>query len=642
MSAPRVLATPWRQPTLRYGLPLRSRSVPRRFLGSGPFNHPHAASDVDLSIDAVFRARPTTLHTPDTLSEWTRLSIPPGLAKVMLDINHTAPLTTQKTLVPAILTGRHIALQAETGSGKTLAYLLPLLTRILAWSAPNQPPGFQFTGPQALIVTQDRVHARQLFRMLRELVRRANLDIALINCVTSHILAPDGSKSGLPSYGPGRINRPSILVATAASLLPRNPYLMSRLEAQLKAARLVVVDELQPCLDTVDQAQFYRLMALLIRGRDPLAVPTAQALPGRPLPIVGNLDQAHYSNRPFTSYRHELNSKTATPAPYTPPQFIFCDSKPFSDPALRPRILEKELGLSNIQYLDMPIRNFYQPVVDEILLPVPSALTVGAKQALFMRLLRTVILRVRQLPSPSTHRLILVVSDDFPEAERNYKHLQTLVHDYQRRFEQNRLRVGRSPPSVVPNDHSPTAAAPDDSYLFQIQPQYFPPVWTRKQRLAMKAALHAATQGAQPVVDWYPPGMPPFAGPISVVFIGGPLNQTFVFPQVASVLLLRFGQDIYDYLFWAGRAGRDRQGSEIISLVPPEDRAVAGIVERLNRPLVINEPKQLLKIPMRTLPKRDQILKPFDGTNLTGVRKAGEVETPEEFPFADLFRDEAH
>ena len=71
----------------------------------------------------------------------------------------TEPVPVQSEVIPALLDGCDVVIEAPTGSGKTLAYLVPMIERLPRGGA----------GPHALIVTPTRELALQVEKVLRSL-----------------------------------------------------------------------------------------------------------------------------------------------------------------------------------------------------------------------------------------------------------------------------------------------------------------------------------------------------------------------------------------------------------------------------------------------------------------------------------------
>ncbi|KAL3148049.1 hypothetical protein ABBQ38_014338 [Trebouxia sp. C0009 RCD-2024] len=86
------------------------------------------------------------------------------------------PTAVQQAAIPAILSGRNVALQCYTGSGKTLAYLLPVLTKAIQ-NAEKEFLTLQQQGKahdagtlQALVVVPSRELAIQIVRVAQGLL----------------------------------------------------------------------------------------------------------------------------------------------------------------------------------------------------------------------------------------------------------------------------------------------------------------------------------------------------------------------------------------------------------------------------------------------------------------------------------------
>ncbi|CAL7934685.1 unnamed protein product [Xylocopa violacea] len=87
------------------------------------------------------------------------------------------PLEIQNLGIPKILQGYNVLLAAETGCGKTLAYLLPLVTKIIAW---KQTTERDMNCPLGLIITPSRELTVQIALVLIKLSKHLDINTKII------------------------------------------------------------------------------------------------------------------------------------------------------------------------------------------------------------------------------------------------------------------------------------------------------------------------------------------------------------------------------------------------------------------------------------------------------------------------------
>lgn len=84
-------------------------------------------------------------------------------------INFTKPTKVQTAVIPKLLAGENVVVQATTGSGKTHAYLVPIFNLI--------DPHLKRT--QAIITAPSRELAMQLYQVARQLKKASEIDISI-------------------------------------------------------------------------------------------------------------------------------------------------------------------------------------------------------------------------------------------------------------------------------------------------------------------------------------------------------------------------------------------------------------------------------------------------------------------------------
>lgn len=86
-------------------------------------------------------------------SSWAEIGLPSWLCDRLMALGFEKPSRIQSAVIPSIMSGKDVVVQAETGSGKTFCYLLPALARL----------DRDKTTTQAIIVVPTRELALQVF-----------------------------------------------------------------------------------------------------------------------------------------------------------------------------------------------------------------------------------------------------------------------------------------------------------------------------------------------------------------------------------------------------------------------------------------------------------------------------------------------
>lgn len=126
-----------------------------------------------------------------------RSEIRQGLAK----IGFTKPTPVQEKVIPAMLKGESVIVQAATGSGKTHAYLIPILNAI------NEDARYV----QAIVTAPSRELADQLYRVARQLRDNSGLNIAI-----AHLAGGSDRDRQIARF---EQNKPQLVIATPGRLL---------------------------------------------------------------------------------------------------------------------------------------------------------------------------------------------------------------------------------------------------------------------------------------------------------------------------------------------------------------------------------------------------------------------------------------
>ena len=126
-----------------------------------------------------------------------RSEIRQGLAK----IGFTKPTPVQEKVIPAMMKGESVIVQAATGSGKTHAYLIPILNAI------DEDARYV----QAIVTAPSRELADQLYRVARQLRDNSGLNIAI-----AHLAGGSDRDRQIARF---EQNKPQLVIATPGRLL---------------------------------------------------------------------------------------------------------------------------------------------------------------------------------------------------------------------------------------------------------------------------------------------------------------------------------------------------------------------------------------------------------------------------------------
>lgn len=126
-----------------------------------------------------------------------RSEIRQGLAK----IGFTKPTPVQEKVIPAMLKGESVIVQAATGSGKTHAYLIPILNAI------DEDARYV----QAIVTAPSRELADQLYRVARQLRDNSGLNVTI-----AHLAGGSDRDRQIARF---EQNKPQLVIATPGRLL---------------------------------------------------------------------------------------------------------------------------------------------------------------------------------------------------------------------------------------------------------------------------------------------------------------------------------------------------------------------------------------------------------------------------------------
>ena len=156
---------------------------PGQFISSlFTFNPTAKTKFEDEPMEEAEPAKPTNAPLSDEASTFANLGLSRRLAShLTTKLDMKAPTAIQKATVPQMIKDDSDAfIQAQTGSGKTLAYLLPIVERIMAMSAPDEvtgePRGQKIdrkSGLFAVVLAPTRELCKQIAMVLDKLLRCA-------------------------------------------------------------------------------------------------------------------------------------------------------------------------------------------------------------------------------------------------------------------------------------------------------------------------------------------------------------------------------------------------------------------------------------------------------------------------------------
>lgn len=180
---------------------------------------------------------------------FSSLSLCPELERAFAALGYARPFPVQEQVIPAVLAGQDLVVQAQTGSGKTLAFLAPLL-HVLA----QGPSGH---GPRVLILVPTRELAMQVGDRAKELAR--------------HLAVPLKVRT---TFGGVSINPQMMALRGGADLVVATPGRLLDLVRQnalsLGSLRHLVIDEADKLLELGFSDEMHELLGLLPSKRQTL------------------------------------------------------------------------------------------------------------------------------------------------------------------------------------------------------------------------------------------------------------------------------------------------------------------------------------------------------------------------------------
>jgi ATP-dependent RNA helicase DDX31/DBP7 len=158
---------------------------PKQIVSSLFTSNPASKTTIDVESEKQSANPVEPSNAPLTKEQlnFTTLGLTPAVAAHLTNrLSISAPTAIQKSAIPPLLKDDTDAfIQAETGSGKTLAYLLPIVQRIMQFSAEthDKENGVQRnSGLFAIILAPTRELSKQIFAVLEVLLRCANWIVA--------------------------------------------------------------------------------------------------------------------------------------------------------------------------------------------------------------------------------------------------------------------------------------------------------------------------------------------------------------------------------------------------------------------------------------------------------------------------------
>ncbi|KAJ4811032.1 DEAD-box ATP-dependent RNA helicase 22 [Rhynchospora pubera] len=186
---------------------------------------------------------------------WKSLGISDRIAKALADTGINRPSLVQAACIPHILRGKDVIVAAETGSGKTHGYLVPLINKLGAVSAPSEDDlsGDTLEKHETVLVLCPNVMlCDQVVGMANSLLDQSGKPLLKVAAVCG--------QKGWPIF------KPDVLVSTPGALIN---YLFEydrqkrRREQFLRRVKFVVFDEADMLLCGSFQNQVIRLIHML-------------------------------------------------------------------------------------------------------------------------------------------------------------------------------------------------------------------------------------------------------------------------------------------------------------------------------------------------------------------------------------------
>ncbi|KAA6423564.1 MAG: ATP-dependent RNA helicase [Trebouxia sp. A1-2] len=190
---------------------------------------------------ASSQARDAQTATP-AQSSFLNLSVDDRVVGRLQENDVQKPTAVQVAAIPAIISGRNVAMQCYTGSGKTLAYLLPVLSKAIQ-NAEKEFVALQQQGKaheagtlQALVVVPSRELAMQIVRVAQGLLPH-DARATIQQCI--------GGANPTRQAEALKLNKPLMVVGTPGRLTELSR--MGRL--QTHSCPILVLDEVDQLLE---------------------------------------------------------------------------------------------------------------------------------------------------------------------------------------------------------------------------------------------------------------------------------------------------------------------------------------------------------------------------------------------------------
>lgn len=186
------------------------------------------------------------MATDSLARQWDELKLAPVLREAITGLKWAAPTDVQSAAIPAVLSGKDVAVQAGTGSGKTGAYAVPLAQRVLIdrqHRAKAAGQARKLTPCVALVLVPSVELAGQTVAVLSGVCKYVKPHVSIVNICDR----PGGAEP--------------ITAATAVDVLVSTPAALAKLlrggavdAAVLAGLRMCVIDEADMLVSTTSLA----------------------------------------------------------------------------------------------------------------------------------------------------------------------------------------------------------------------------------------------------------------------------------------------------------------------------------------------------------------------------------------------------
>ena len=191
---------------------------------------------------------------PSEIKDFSELGLDARLTRAVNQMGIESPTLIQSQSIPIALTGKDILARAPTGSGKTLAYVLPVLHKILNYSAAAGERSGDFISVQAVILVPTKELALQVTSVVDRISRYCTKD-ALRFCNLAQEDSLTLQQAALQATSA------NLIISTPSRLLPHLSSGLIKLEAG--CFHTLVLDEADLILSFGFQADLDRLVPFL-------------------------------------------------------------------------------------------------------------------------------------------------------------------------------------------------------------------------------------------------------------------------------------------------------------------------------------------------------------------------------------------